>query len=178
MLGKIHLGFTFASIVFFLLPWTEIRCSGEQKRLAIQQSGLEIIYGGATVHGPEGRDRRWQTDKEKDSLGVSPLLAVALVASLGAFAASLASFRAGVATPSKRSNALCALALALILTQLAIGFPVERKIAAESKSSDLVTWSVHYLPSLYLELACLAFPTLLFANGLLDKLRPKPAQAE
>ena len=176
MLGKIHLGFTFAAIAFFFLPWLELRCSGEKERYATQ-TGLQAIYGGTSTHGSPSQERRKDARQHQDSVGFSPLLAVALLATLGAFALSLASFRAGAATPSKTSNALCGLALGLILLEMATGFPVEARIKQDSDAKAGEAWTVHYRPALYLELACLAFPTLLLLGGGLDKLKTKPDQA-
>ena len=195
MIQKLHLGTTLAALVLFCLPWLDIQCSSKS---FITQTGLQTIYGGGSP-APEleafakeqGRDKTLGKQGD-DSMGYSPLVALALLAVLGAVGASFVAFRSPNSGPRESSaGMLCAIAFALIAAQMMIGFPAKKSVGknmAESSKKEnhgspmgeqelgiatamMMEIQVRYLPALYIELIMLGLPTLILANGLIDKLK-------
>jgi hypothetical protein len=163
---KIRLGSSLAALVLFGLPWIDIQCS---EKSMVTQTGFQAIYGGASMsdemRAQAGRSGTDDNSNSGDSMGSAPLLAIALIAILGAVAHSgIALFRGGdraeygwrpytgtpcIALLFNRDRAECfssilpAVALGLLLMQLMLGFPAKKKVLEsmsqkppESKSVD------------------------------------------
>jgi len=196
MIPKLNIASTFAALVLFFLPWIDIQCSN--KTIATQ-SGVQTIYGGSTISkelegfADKGKMRNTTSNKE-ESMGVSILVGVAFTAVIAAFCAALLAFRGMPGVSSHAVGILCAAALVSISLQLMIGFPVREKLSedmakpAKSQPSEdpfagagasmaAAMIQVRHLPSIYLELLALGIPTLIAANGMLDKFK-KTGKAE
>jgi hypothetical protein len=194
MIQKLHIGTTLAALFLFFLPWLDIRCS--QQSFATQ-TGFQTIYGGASVSekmeafAEEGDQTKKDREQSNDSAGYSPLVALALLAVIGAVVMSFMALRSGNRAHSHRVGILCAAALVLISAQMMIGFPAKKSIGkgmAEAsktqRSGDpmdemgkgiaeamMMQIDVKHLPSLYFVLLMLGLPTLVLANDLLDRLK-------
>jgi len=188
MLNKLKLGSTVAALFLFALPWVDIQCS--QKSIATQ-SGLQVIYGGGSAsEGMKalGGDSSASKSSESDeSMGAAPLVGVALVVVIAAVVFSCLAVFKGDARADKISSILPAIALGLLLLQLSIGFPAKNSIveamsegSSETQSGDdkfansmasamMMNINVKATPAFYFELFALGIPTLLLANGLIDK---------
>ena len=199
MVQKLHIGTTLAALVLFFLPWIDIQCS--QQSIATQ-TGIQSIYGGGSptkemqaFMDDEGQSASRQDDSE-DSMGHAPLIGIALLAVVGAVIVSFIAIRSDEPILNTVVGILCAAALVLISAQMAIGFPAKTSLgkamgegARTEVSADpmddfsrgmstamMMNFQVRHLPSLYITLVILGIPTLILANGLLDKLKgQKPA---
>jgi hypothetical protein len=125
-------------------------------------------------------------------MGYAPLVFIALFAVIGAVAAAFISLRSGNEAHKTMVGIFCAAALALLSAQMMIGFPAKKKLGesmagtskAQSHANDpmagmgegmaaamMMNVQVRHLPALYIELMILGLPTLILANGLIDKLK-------
>ena len=124
-------------------------------------------------------------------MGFAPLVALALLAVVGAAIVSFKALRSGDERQSNFVGILCAAALALISAQMMIGFPAKKAIgkslaeASEKESARdpmeglsggmaatmMTQIQVRHLPALYFTLVMLGLPTLVLANGLLDRMK-------
>ena len=188
MLDKLKLGSTFAALFLFALPWVDIQCS--QKSMATQ-SGLQVIYGGGSaseeMKALGGDSSSNKSSKSDESMGYAPLVGIALIAVIAAVVFSCLAVFKGDTRAAKISSVLSAIALGLLLLQLSIGFPAKNSILeAMSKGSSnaqasedefansmasamMMNINIKTTPAFYLELFALGIPTLLLANGLIDK---------
>ncbi|MGC4017681.1 MAG: hypothetical protein QM755_24660 [Luteolibacter sp.] len=128
MLGKINFLTALAALVLFFLPWIDIRCSNQS---IATQTGIQTIYGGSTPSEqlkPRSSQVRAELkeDKSKDSLGTAPLVGVAAAYVVGAVILSFLALRSGSKRSELIAGILCAMALALIGLQMAVGFPARR----------------------------------------------------
>jgi hypothetical protein len=192
VLQKINLVTSLAALILFFLPWIDIQCSG--KSLATQ-TGIQTIYGGGSpaqdmeAFEKEGRDRR--TGRSNDKSMGSPLVALALLAVIGAVVAAFLAIRSAGESRSNLTGILCAVALALLALQMMIGFPVKKnlneQVAGQSKTEQraegplggfgegmaqaiMMQIQIRHLPALYIELILLGLPSLILANRWLDGL--------
>ena len=196
MIQKLNIGTTLAALVLFFLPWTDIRCS--DKSLATQ-TGIQTIYGGGSPSADMEAFEKEQSEKsagEKmgESMGYAPLVAIALLAVIGAVVAAFISLRSDNEAHKTMVGIFCAVALALLAAQMMIGFPAKKKLgesmAGASKEQShgddpmagvgegmaaamMMNFQVRHLPALYIEVIMLGLPTLVLANGLIDKLKKK-----
>lgn len=120
------------------LPWLRIQCAGED---VASQSGLQTMWGG---NSPEGMMKEMADEAEKkgggggssksgmtvtksgdseDDIGAAPLMIVFGLLVVAGIVLGFASPRATLVLPILAGTALLVLA-----AQLAIGFPVEKKI--------------------------------------------------
>lgn len=182
MIQKINLSSTLAALILFFLPWISIQCS--QKTVATQ-TGIQAICGGASLSNDMKSLMQQvgaEKSKEKDHIEIAPLVGIAFLLTIAAFALSIA------ALSSSRSGnwagIAAAVALLLLVTQIGIGFPAQKsadKQTAETKSpansanpninipAALFDVRTNTLPWFYLELVALGIPVLLLANKLVDK---------
>ena len=162
----------------------------------VTQSGIQVVYGGGSVSeemGAMGGDAEAKSPRDSaDSMGFAPLVALALIAVLGATIYSVIALRSGGQRATTISSVLPAAALVLLLCQLMIGFPAKKKIveamsegASKSKSEDdafsglgesmatamMMNIRVKTTPFFYFELLALGIPTLLLANSFVDKYK-------
>jgi len=168
------------------------------------QTGFQMIYGGGSASDEMkalGDDTKTESQsKAPDSMGFSPLIGLALIAVVAAVVFSYLSLFRRSNSADRYSSILPAVALALILLQLMVGFPAKKKIveamsegAAKSKASQstadpfsglgesmaaamMMNIRVKTTPALYLELLALAIPTLLLANSFIDKHKKQSEQ--
>ena len=194
MIQKLNIGTTLAALVLFFLPWIDIQCS--QKSIATQ-TGIQTIYGGGSpsedikTFAEKNGQMKSGDGKNDESMGYSPLVALALLAVLGAVFMSFKALRSKDEQKTNLVGILCATALVLISAQMMIGFPVKKNLGksmAESsktqRSGDpmddfgsgmatamMMNIEVRHLPSLYIELIMLGLPTLVLANELIDKMK-------
>jgi hypothetical protein len=196
MIQKLNLGTTLAALILFFLPWIDLRCS--DKSLATQ-TGIQTIYGGASpsadMEAFVKKQNAGKVDgKDDESMGYAPLVALALLAVIGAVVASVLSLMSDNEAHKNRVGMLCALALILIAAQMMIGFPAKKKLGEslantskeKSHSGDpmagieesmaaamMMNFQIRQLPALYIELIMLGLPTLILANGLIDKMKKR-----
>lgn len=190
MIKKIKFGSTLTALILFALPWVDIQCSKESM---VTQSGLQVIYGGASLSDEMKNlgDGAEESDGSGESAGFAPLVLLALLAVLGAAYYSYISLFKGGERAQLLSTVLPAVALVLLLFQLMIGFPVKNKMIEEMSDSSSEVQSddefdalgesiaaammanirVKTTPFFYLELLALAIPTLILANGMIDKYK-------
>ena len=168
------------------------------------QSGFQVIYGGGSASDEMkalGDDTKTESaSKSPDSMGFSPLIALAFVAVVAAVWFSYLALFQGSEAAVRLSSILPAVALGLISLQIMIGFPAKKKIiesmskgASESQKSQsiddpfsrlgesmasamMMNIRVKTAPALYLELLALGIPTLLLVNSLIDKHKKKGEQ--
>ena len=191
VLQKINLVTALAALVLFFLPWIDIQCSGTSMAT---QSGVQIIYGG----GSPSQEMKDMGEKDQDggsdseSMGYAPLVGLAFLAVIGAVVAAFAAIRSAEPGSGNLPGVLCAVALGLIALQMSLGFPVKKKLGeelsaqgqAEHRAGDplaevgesmaqamMMQIQVRHLPSLYFMLVALGLPTLILANGLIDRMR-------
>ncbi|CAN5456616.1 hypothetical protein BH23VER1_BH23VER1_00320 [soil metagenome] len=184
MIAKLNLASLLAALIAFAFPWLELRCSNEPM---LTQTGIQILYGGATPAGAlaemvkENPEKADDPDRP-DSAGASILVGIALLATLGALVFGFLALRRNRSGDLLRSGALAAVALAALLAQLAAGFPLKDQIDQDTGSSTAnnpfsrlasaaLRVEVVHRPAFYIELAALGLPVLIFGNSLLEKLR-------
>ncbi|HSP41740.1 MAG TPA: hypothetical protein VLO11_02615 [Luteolibacter sp.] len=189
VLQKINLVTALAALVLFFLPWIDIQCSGTSMAT---QSGVQVIYGGGSP-SQEMKDLDEKGgESEGESMGFAPLVGLALLAVIGAVAAAFAAIRSAAPVRGNLPGVLCAVALGLIALQMSVGFPVKKKLAeelsaqsqSEQRADDpfaglgegmaqamMMQIQVRHLPSLYFMLVALGLPTLILANGLIDRMK-------
>lgn len=190
MIAKLNLVSTLAALVLFFLPWIDIQCSN---RTVATQSGVQTIYGGSTISKElnghsETANRKNASPNQDESLGFSIWVGAAFLALIAAFFAALLVFRGFREISPHVVGGLCMIALIAISIQLMIGFPVRDKLsdgmtepttrqsaedpfAAAGAGMAAAMFQVRHSPALYLELLALGIPTLIAANGLLDKFK-------
>ena len=194
MIQKLNIGTTLAALVLFFLPWIDIQCS--QKSMATQ-TGIQTIYGGGSpsedmkAFAEKNGQMKSGGGKNDESMGYSPLVAIALLAVLSAVVISFKALRSREEPKTNLVGILCATALVLISAQMMIGFPVKKNLGksmAESSKTErsgdpmddlgsgmatamMMNIQICHLPALYIELLMLGLPTLVLANGLLDKIK-------
>ena len=196
MFKKLKLGSSLAALILFAFPWLDIQCS---EKSVMTQSGLQIVYGGGSASEEMRSSKRdpeaGASTDSGDPVGNAPLVGLALLAVAGAVLFSLVALFQGGKFAGSISSILPAVALSLLLGQLMVGFPVKNKIAnamSEAGSQSAATvddpmaslgasmgsamgaammmnFKVRITPAFYLELLALGIPTLLLANGFIDK---------
>jgi hypothetical protein len=194
LLQKINLVTSLAALILFFLPWIDIQCSG--KSMATQ-TGMQTIYGGASqaqdaeAFEKEGKIKRSGGESD-DSLGSAPLVALAFLAVAGAVVVAFIAIRSAGDSRQNLTGILCAVALGLLALQMMIGFPVKKnlgeQLSAQSKTEQradepfkelgdgmaqavMMQVQIRHLPALYIELVLLGLPTLILANGLIDRMK-------
>lgn len=181
MIHKIKLGTTLAALIIFFLPWIDISCS--QHPIGTQ-SGIQMIYGGAS---PAGEMKDNSSSDKPDDISGSFLVGIALLVTAAAAFFAWKSMMQPNAKYEFLSNILPAAALAAVLLQLIIGIPVKNDLLRDVKEKTATTQNdplgdefgkamlssiqFKYTTAFYLELAALAFPTLLLLNTFIDKKR-------
>lgn len=189
MIARIRLLSLLPALVLFFFPWVEVRC---QKDPMFTQTGIEIIYGGATMH-PEFS--QWMTsEKERgmdDRLGTGWFVGIALLSVCAAIGFAFLALRPGASGHGVRAESFAALALIALVIQLSLGFPAEEKIrhdldpAKNGKPQEgfeagmartfAKSISTRVLPLYYIQLGVLGFPVLLLLNSSLLRLQRKDA---
>lgn len=182
MLGKLNLVTILGALALFFFPWLEVQCSGKPM---FRQTGIQTIQGTGTLLGEFK-----EYENEQNSEGKAAVLpAIALFCIVGALAFAIRSFLKGGGHDIP--GALCLIAFIVLLIQAAVEFP-----ARETEGSGFSTppssgplggiqetineatrreITSNYLPAFYLELAALALPSLVFANGVINRLRKQGA---
>lgn len=194
LLQKINLVTSLAALILFFLPWIDIQCSN--KSMATQ-TGIQTIYGGGSpaqdmeAFEKEGRGRR-SGGSDDDSMGFAPLVALAFLAVAGAVVTAFLAIRFAGESRNNLTGILCAVALSLLALQMMVGFPVRKnlgeQLAAQSKTelrtdepfkefgegmaqAMMMQIQIRQLPALYIELVMLGLPTLILANGWIDRMK-------
>jgi len=181
MIKKLRLGTSIAALILFALPWIDVRCSDQSM---FTQSGFQTIYGGASLsEGMKGLANDGASDSDEvESLGAAPLVALALLAVIGAAAFSAVALFRGGESARMLSTSLPAVALGLLLLQLMVGFPAKKTITSQMSEGQsemdraaamMMNIQVKTLPAFYFQLLLLAVPTAMLANGLIDRHRKK-----
>jgi hypothetical protein len=131
----------FLALLLFPLPWISLSCGehppGKQKKVyfTATQSGLQATYGGVTYHeGTMNQQEARTKGAERDEMGGAPLLVVyAMLLVIGI----AANFNMKRDIPRLNTLAACACgALAVLLVQVATGFPLEPKSGRGSGEPD------------------------------------------
>ena len=117
-----------AGAVLFFLPWIEVQCQGHG---FIRQSGLQIATGGASLAPDLAQGRQAQNSNGGDGEKGLIVGAAGVLTLLALWSAWLA-WRDGRDEPEKAGR-LAAVALALVVSQPILGFPVERRLSDEMK---------------------------------------------
>lgn len=158
------------------------------------QSGIQVVYGGGSaseeMEAMGGKTESMPKPDSTESMGFAPLVALALLAVLGATAFSAIALFRGGERATTMSSILPAVALALLLVQLMIGFPAKKKIieamsegtsekqsegdefaelGASMATAMMMNIRVKTTPFFYFESLALGIPTLLLANSFIDK---------
>lgn len=190
MTQKLNFGTALGALVIFFLPWLDFQCQGKS---FVQQTGIQTITGKASL-APEFESlaESMGDGSAEDSSGKnapkSILAALALISIVLAIITALAALRSAGGGENNVAGWLCAIALGLLITQAAMGFPAARDLerqvregqsqnSADDSFGNLASAAVastiqtKHLPAFYIELALLGLPTLLLANGLLDRMR-------
>lgn len=192
MIPKLNIVSALAALVFFFLPWVSIECNG--KRMGTQ-TGVQMIVGTATSATSSSTQPKaeFKNSEGKESLGSSYLAAAALIAIASALLIAFAALIKGDKDNERGAEILCTLALVLLLTQAALGFPAKREMEKSlelqgksvpqkgspdemgKKLAEQLVAAIEVKPTqwFYLELAALALPTLILGNALLDRLKAK-----
>ena len=176
--NKVSLVSLLAAAVMFLLPWVEFQCQGKS---LLKQSGFDAAVGRASP-GDEFKNmpQAPNAGKSDQSAGMGLfVLGSAVVLALGLLAA-WRQVREETNDPAPAGR-YAALALGLVCLQMAIGFPIERQIKDEMKKgapggnedpfSRVLAQQVaggfqtKYLPALYLYLAALGVPVVIWLTG-------------
>lgn len=194
VLQKINLVTALAALILFFLPWIDIQCSG---RSMATQTGIQTISGGASpVQDAEAFERERKIKRsggaEDDSMGAAPLVGLALLAVIGAVVLAFMRLCSARETGNHLVGMLCAVALALLALQMMIGFPVKKNLGERMAAQDrterranepiselgdgmaqamMMQIQIRHLPALYIELIMLGLPTLILANGLIDRMK-------
>ena len=182
MLGKLNLVTILGALALFFFPWIEVQCSGKPM---FRQTGVQTIQGTGTLLG-EFREYENQENSEGKA---AVLPAIALFCIVGALAFAIRSFLKGGGHDIP--GALCFIALIFLLIQAAVEFPARetegihrsaprspgplggiQETINEATRREITS---NYLPAFYLELAALAFPSLVFVNGAISRLRKQGA---
>jgi hypothetical protein len=187
MIARLRLLSLLPALVLFFFPWVEIKC---QKDPMLTQTGIQIIYGGATMH-PEFS--QWVTSDKKrdmdDRLGTGWFVGIALLCVLAAIVFAILALRPGGSGHGFRAEGFAALALIALVIQLSLGFPAEEKIrndldpAKNGKPQEgfeagmartfAKSLSTRVLPLYYVQFALLGFPVLLSLNSSLARRQGK-----
>jgi len=158
-----------------------------------------VIHGDGSVseemEAMEGDSSSKESVSSDKSLGFAPLVALALIAVIGALVFSFIAVFRGSERADMLSSVLPAAALLLLVTQLMVGFPAKKnlmKTMSEGTSEEqaggnefgtamdesmaataamMMNIRVKATPAFYLELLALGIPTLLLVNGLIDKYK-------
>jgi hypothetical protein len=130
------------ALVLFPLPWINLSCGEHQPGkervvyFSVTQSGLQATYGGVSFHQGTMQEEAARSQGAKDKKGGAPLL---VVYALLLVAGIVASFKIRGQPARFRTLAACAGgALALLLVQMAIGFPLEPEGDRPSGEPDAV----------------------------------------
>ena len=195
MFKKIKLGSTLAALIIFAFPWVEMQCS---ERVMVTQSGFQVIHGDGSVseemEAMEGDSSSKESVSSDKSLGFAPLVALALIAVIGALVFSFIAVFRGSERADMLSSVLPAAALLLLVIQLMVGFPAKKNLMknmsegtseeqgggnefetamdesmAATTAAMMMNIRVKATPAFYLELLALGIPTLLLVNGFIDK---------
>lgn len=195
MFKKIKLGSTLAALIIFAFPWVEMQCSG---RVMVTQSGFQVIHGDGSVseemEAMEGDPSSTESGSGEKSLGSAPLVALALIAVIGAVVFAFIALFRGSERADMLSSVLPAAALLLLVIQLMVGFPAKKNLMknmsegtseeqgggnefgtamdesmAATTAAMMMNIRVKATPAFYLELLALGIPTLLLVNGFIDK---------
>lgn len=98
----------------------------------LTQSGLQVIYGGGSVseemEAIGGDSSNGKSSSLDRSMGLAPLVAMALIAVIGAVAFSVVAVFRGGLRADLLSSVLPATALLLLVIQLLIGFPAKKQV--------------------------------------------------
>ena len=161
------------------------------------QSGFQVIYGGGSaseeMEALGGDSSSSKSASSDESMGFAPLVALALIAVIGAVAFSFIAVFRGGQRADMLSSVFPAAALLLLVIQLMIGFPSKKQVieamsegTSETQAGDdefgaamgesmaaamMMNIRVKTTTAFYLELLALGIPTLLLANGLIDKYK-------
>ncbi len=148
VLGRIRLTSLVGALLLFIFPWIDIQCSAQT---VATQNGLQTVIGDYTISNQLnvlGQEIGKGGLYGSRSLGVAPLVGVALVALIGALCfAGLALY-----DPGERSGVwavvLSGVALLCLVVQMLAGFPIGNSIAdkdAENHQISLENWSSEML---------------------------------
>ena len=184
MTPKLNFGATLIALFLFFVPWLDFQCSGKS---VVTQTGIQTIYGGGSTSDElkKASPKTDKTESRQHSIDKAPIIAVSL------FATVLAAIIAFMAcrTPEKvhpcSVAVLTGLALLFILIQMAIGFPLKKKMVGDVNSSDknstetsageaasmlaMMQIQVKYTNAFYMQLAALGIPIVLLGSSLLDR---------
>ncbi len=181
---KVSLASLLAAAVMFLLPWVEFQCQG---KTLFKQSGFDTAVGRASA-GDEFKNLRQPSSGKSDDPGIGMGLCVLASAIVLLLALRAAWREVGDDTNDPaQAGRYAAIALGLVCLQLAIGFPIERKIKEElskgtsgsakdpisSALEQQVTsgFQTKYLPALYLYIAALGVPVVIWITGSAGRAR-------
>ena len=189
IIRKINIVSILIGLCLFGLPWVDIQCSG--KSIATQTGFQAMVGSGTPVTDSSSRSDVSLNQGAKDSdenLGLALLVFVAFIFCLLALGYGLFGLLRNSRKTSDGSSILAALALVLLVTQAAIGFPAEAAInessqKKEASSSDdgfgeslaaamIESFDVQLTAGFYFELVCLGIPTLLLLNSFVDRYKP------
>ena len=176
--NNVSLASPLAAAVMFVLPWVEFQC---QRKSLLKQSGFDAAVGRASP-GDEFKNmpQAPNAGNSDRSAGMGLIVLASAVVLALALGAEWRQMREDSHDPAPAGR-YAALALGLVCLQMAIGFPIERQIRDEMKKGppggDKYPFSralaqqvaggfqTKYLPGLYLYLAALGVPVVIWLTG-------------
>ena len=184
---KLNVVAMLGAVVMFLLPWVELRCSGDR---VATQTGVQLVYGGATSRYAEAEETEARTAQGRGDR-LSMCAWGVLLAGLAVGAGLVAAVMQLRGSDFFRRDAVaitCAIALGAILVQAKLGWPMERALVMEASealtqhsnsgfgvnfSEGPILVDSAWLGSLWAELIALAVPLGFAANRWLERLKAK-----
>lgn len=183
ILRGIKLSSALGALALFFLPWIDIQCSGKS---VATQTGLQAIVGQATLAEERQTERGSLHRQEPESLGSARLVAGGLIVLVFAVLLLLLAVAGHHPLAEGIGSLLCALALALLITQVIEGFPVkdalvqdvsvdnaslEMDFEASTAMAVMTSFEVKVLPAFIATCALLGIAVLLGAHQALNRLR-------
>jgi hypothetical protein len=188
MIPKLNVVSVLAALVFFFLPWVSIECGGSRMGA---QNGFQTIVGVGSPSS-EAAAKNAPARGGGRSSGNSYLVAFALIAVISAAAMAWAALLSDREDLSDAVGMLCATALACLVAQAILGFPVKREVMKATRtandpaavgagsfgelekmlSNELAgRIEIKMTPWFFLELSALGIPSVLLMSTLAGRLR-------
>jgi len=191
MLNKINLGTCLMALILFAFPWVDIQCS---KQTMATQTGFQLANGQVTAVDPVTGNASESSGGtyDGDSPNSAPLVGFAFLAIIAAMVCSSIAIFRNLRLFETLGFALPAVALGLLLSQLAVELPVKKSLkesiveqstdnaslddpfSGMGNSSNALMMSsiqVKMSPAFYLELIVLGIPVLMLAGTLLRRVQ-------
>jgi hypothetical protein len=131
------------ALIFFCLPWIEIRCNDPQHGLIVtRQSGLQMIYGGTTttVNGQPLSEAEKQNAAREAGQREKPVPLIILYAACLIMALLGSLVISNVAKRWLFTTISCGVACAALILQIALAFPLVKDIPRAETLWSYTAW--------------------------------------